>query len=317
MARVSTEMDRRSRRMRREVPKTTKGDTGLRIHIVFGYQRYASRSADVHAIVALGDMFWSEGDAYPSFDSAVQKCFIPVRAFVPHASLFAEVFTAGVCATLISSITVSCALATFPDSKGALALLSSLAMSILTAYDIRIPHGDKRRGYILSAILMLVTYSTLQIFLVNVCKNEITSAFSQTESSVEIWDMIKSYKRRPREVGFVVTASFFTQHPNSIRIFFWTTLKNRAPYCDLGDDSLLRRFYIPLATVSKKLRFARFDFDFGPLRRTKAIETIRRFGLITLRSSYLSHSNLDHRVLKVLDTWARRSGKDISWDFCR
>ena len=149
------------------------------------------------------------------------------------------------------------------------------------------------------------------------CKNEITSAFSQTESSVEILDMINSYERRPNEDGTVVTASFFTQNPNSTRVFFWLTLKNRAPYCDLGDGSLLRRFYIPLATVSKKLRFARFDFDFGPLRRTKAIDTIRRFGLITPRSSYLSHNHLQPRVHKVLDTLARRSGQDISWDFCR
>ena len=250
---------------------------------------------------------WSEEDSLMNVNTGIIKCVIPVRAQSPQLSAFLDVFAADVWLAIAVSIMSVSFLVTFPDPKAALQLMISLGLSCLTAFEVSVPRRVIRRSSSRFQML-LVTYFVLQMVLINIYKNDMTSAFSQVESSREIREMMHSSGARDGRKRKHYTRPFFAQRPEQIRGRFFSQLSETMPYCDVDESSLLRRFNLPVATYSKAIVFSSItSYSFlNPLLPPESLFTLQKYGLITLKSSALSKGDVhDHKIkgARILAAW--------------
>ena len=249
---------------------------------------------------------WRKNDSLFSVDSGSVKCIIPVQSYIPRASAFLDVFTSGTWILTVISIVVVSFLVTFPQSTAALKLMICLAISTLTAYEIERP-PQMRRHSIPRFVLLAVMNCLLQIIVVNLYKNEMTSAFSQVEISTEIRKMVRSHEQSHRGAlyfGTRINEEFFTRpyyarDANFIREQFHASLESKFPYCDANVNSLLLHFYIPVATYHKTPVFSKIkDRPESPLLWTKTVDTLLTYSLISPRTPYYLR-NADGQGLKL------------------
>ena len=284
--------------------------TMLTIRLRFKSSRNYSGSTAFTLDLVIMVSAWSERDSLVTVNTGILKCIIPVQAYFPQAAVFLEVFDANVwLATAISFMTV-CLLVTFPDSIAAVQLMISLGLSTLTAFEVPMPRQAIRRSN--SRLPMLVlAYFMLQLILLNMYKNGVTSAFTQVESSEKIRRMIDSEMELHNEkkasgagewLEFThESRPYFAQTPIFIRLKFFGVLNDTRPYCDVDHSSLLRRFYLPVATFSKTVAFSSIvsaAFK-NPLLPPKSLSTLQKYGLITLKSSSLSRRDFVDQVLEA------------------
>ena len=163
----------------------------------------------------------------------------------------------------------------------------------------------------------MLRYFMLQLILLNMYKNEVTSAFTQVESSEKIRRMIDSggwleFKHRSRP--------YFAQTPIFMRQKFFEVLNNTRPYCIVDHSSLLRRFYLPIATFSRSIAFSsiRCAAFKNPLLPPKSLSTPQKYGLITLKSSSLCRSDFVDQTLeagKCVVDWLESEAHNITHSF--
>ena len=165
---------------------------------------------------------------------------------------------------------------------------------------------------------LVMTYFLLQVVLLNVYKNEITSAFSQVESSAEIKAMVEPQggnELKNTEGDSFVTRSFYARGVELVRTDFHRVLQMRKPYCDVNVHSLLIHFSMPYATYSEMPVFCNILKIGGktPSPWTETLHTLQKFGLVNLKTPYHLHgvdaANLDERAMSLVafaDTEMRR-----------
>lgn len=110
--------------------------------------------------------------------------------------------------------------------------------------------------------------------------------------------MIGSLERHPDETDLVVQGiPYFSLHGEDYRFYFHKALLFRRAYCSLDVTHLLRRFYFPAATNSRRVMFlgqSTVSTTDTSLRRTETTTTIQKFGLVTSRASCIfKYSLLD------------------------
>ena len=237
---------------------------------------------------------WRKEDSLFSIDSGSVKCIIPVRAYTPRASAFLEVFSSDTWTLTVTSIALVSVLVTFPHSMAAVKLMIALGISTLTAFEVKMV-PQMRRHSISRSMILAVLLSIIQVVVVNVYKNEITSAFSQVESSTEIREMVRSHENHTRDIlieakklnkGFE-TRPFYARNEDLIRAKFLSSLSAKTAYCDADVKSLLLHLHIPVATYSKTLVFSKIqDRPESPLLWSKTIDTLLTYSLISLKNPY-------------------------------
>ena len=165
--------------------------------------------------------------------------------------------------------------------------------------------------------MLVVTYSMLQIVLLNLYKNNMTSAFSRVESSREIREMMYSSDARHRSRGIYYTRPFSAEGSDFVRAAFFQDLSDSVPYCDVDENSLLRRLYLPVATYSKAIVFSSITSDSfaNPLLPPESLYTLQKYGLITLKSSALTKGDFHDYVIKAARIHAaRKQGADSRFE---
>lgn len=258
---------------------------------------------------------WSEKDSLLSMDSAMVKCIMPVRALDHRASLFLDVFSGEVWIAILSSITLVCVLATFPDSKEALDLFGSLSLSTLTSHGFRIPRQSPSHF-----ILLGIFYSTLQIVLVNVYKNEITSAFSQVYSNEEIRKLISAAKRPPGEGDSqIMGRPYSSDREHELRVNLGKSLYETKAFCGRDLMPLLNLFPFPVATYKRRVMYSSLCAGClcTPFRNAESIRTLQKYGLISYKSIYLSKEDVTPRLLRLhrrLSKISPEKGYPSSWE---